>query len=89
MINSDRLRKIKSLQDIKLEKAKYRYELLLAENRLFEHMVAIQNQFTFPLFLSKVKHGFVFASKIVSSISSFTGWLFRKKGRSDQTEFQE
>ena len=89
MIDSDRLRKITSLQDIKLEKAKYRYESLLAENRLYEHMTGIQNQFTFPLILSKLKDGFAFTHRMFSSVNHLMGWLFRKKGRPGQTESQE
>jgi hypothetical protein len=87
MIDSDRLKKIKTFQDIKLEKAKLRYEALLAENRLFENLNEIQGQFTFPLFLTRFKDGFAFASKIYSNVNSILGKVFRKKAQPDQTGF--
>jgi hypothetical protein len=89
MADTQRFRKIKNFQDIKLEKAKLRYEALLAENRLYDDLVAIQNQFTFPVFLSKFKEGFSYASKIYSGIYNVMGWVFRKKSQPGQTESEE
>ncbi len=89
MIDTQRLRKIKSLQDIKLEKAKLRYEALLSETKLYEDMNAIQNQFTFPVFLARVKGGVSFVNKLFSGIQNTIGWVFRKKDQSDQTEAEE
>ncbi len=89
MIDTHRLRKIKSLQDIKLEKAKLRYEALLAETKLYEDMNAIQSQFTFPVFLARVKSGISIASRVFSGIQNTMGWIFKKKGQPDQTEPEE
>ena len=89
MIDTQRLRKIKSLQDIKLEKAKLRYEALLTETRLYEDLNAIQNQFTFPVFLARVKGGISFANRVFSGLQSTLGWVFSKKGHPDQTEAGE
>ncbi len=86
MIDSDRLRKIKNFQDIKLEKARLRYEALLAEGRLFEDLNAIQNQFTFPLFFEKFRLGFSYTQRILSGVQSALGWMFKKKNRPYQNE---
>lgn len=86
MIDLDRYRKIKTLQDIKLEKARLRYEMLLAENRLSESIETIYGLFTAPALLARASEVFSYAQKVYSAFQNAWGWLFRKKHRSAENE---
>ncbi len=86
MIDFKRLRNMKNLQDIKLERAKLRYEVLLAEARLIEDLGAIQSLFTLPAFFVQFKDGLSFAHRMFDGIQNVLGWFFRKKHQPGQSE---
>jgi hypothetical protein len=78
MIDTTRFKNIKTLQDIKLEKARLRYDLLLAENALSENIYAIQQAFSYVSLFSRIADGYAYAQRVVSKISRFYRRIFRK-----------
>ena len=80
--------KIKTLHDIKLEKAKLRYELLVAENRLMENFQAIEDMATFSSVFSRIAYGFEIAQKVYSRImdvsSRFSSWRRKRKKKKNK-----
>lgn len=85
-MNRRRLNKIKTLSDIKLEKAKLRYDLLVAENKLSETFETIEAMATFPSFFSRISDGFEIAqtvyiriSRIIERINSWRSKRKKKK----------
>jgi len=81
MINTKRFRKLKTLHDIELEKARLKYDMLLAENRLMEDIDAVSGLFTHSSFFSRASDAFSYASGVYSGIQNLLGWFFRKKDR--------
>lgn len=78
MIDTKRFREIKTLQDIRLEKAKLRYEMMLAENALSDNLNSLHNAFSFTAVVSRITEGYSFARNIFSRISGLYNWLFRR-----------
>lgn len=76
MIDTKRFRAIKTLQDIRLEKARLRYELLLAENALADNLNGLQNALSFARVLSRITEGYSYARNIFSRVSGLFNWLF-------------
>lgn len=79
-----RFKNIRTLQDIKLEKARLRYEMLVAENRLLDDLRVIQGVFTAPALISRATELFSYARRAYHGVQKAMGWLFRKK-RDPQT----
>ncbi len=86
MIDSKRFREMKTLQDIKLEKAKLRYEVLVAENRLIESLGALQGLFTASQLLSRANEMYAYMQKAYSGVQRAVGWVFRRKDRDPENE---
>jgi phage gp29-like protein len=78
-MNFSRFKKIKNLNDIKLEKAKLRYDMLVAENHLHETIDGVQKVFAVGAFASQISNGFYFAQNIFQRFSGFFSWFKRKK----------
>jgi len=76
MTEINRFKKMRSFQDIKLEKAKLRYEMLLAEKNLVKSLNYTSGLFTVGAIMSRFNRGLNTALKTYSFI---TGFLGRKK----------
>lgn len=74
-----RFKNIRTLQDIKLEKARLRYEMLLAENRLLDDLRVFQGIFTAPALLNRATELFSYTRRAYQGVQHAIGWLFRKK----------
>ncbi len=72
------LKDIKSIHDIKVQKARMRYEALLAENKMMESFRAIEQLFTFISNIRRASAGLRQVYHVFSKISSFFGRLFGK-----------
>lgn len=85
------LRNIKSLEDIRVEKARLKYESLLAESRMMESMRAAGQLFTVVSSLKRVSGGIRTAYSIISRFSRFISrWFGRKKEeKEDRTPREE
>jgi hypothetical protein len=86
MIDTERLKKIRTLQDIQLEKAKLRYEMLLAENRLAEDINVIMGVFSMQAFFESASKMFSMAWRVYSGMQNIFGWIFRRKRQSTENE---
>ncbi len=82
-MDTSRFSKIKTLHDIKLEKAKLRYELLVAENRLMENFQAIEDMATFSSVFSRIAYGFEIAQNVYARVMDisdrFSSWRRKRK----------
>lgn len=90
MMYLQKFSKIKSLQDIKLEKARLRYEMLVAENRLMENINAIERSFSISSFFSKFTYGFRTAVSVYEKIQKIAGkFSFGRKKKKDNPSDSE
>ncbi len=80
-MDQNRFRNIKTLQDIKLEKAKIRYEMLVAENRISENIAGFQELSSLSSFFSRFKYGFRIAQMVFEKFNTYSDKLmfWRKK----------
>jgi hypothetical protein len=82
-MNTRRFTRIKTLKDIKLEKARLRYEILIAENALLETMMALQRVVTISTVFSKLGSSFGFAKNVYSGVHNvISKIMFWRKGKS-------
>lgn len=86
MIDSKRFREIRTLQDIKLEKAKIRYEMLVAENRLIESMGTVQGLFTASQLLARANEVYAYMQRAYAGIQRVMGWMFRRREQDPENE---
>ncbi len=77
-------KKIRSFSDIEVVKSKVRYEMLMAENLLYENLMSIERIFTFATFASRFSSGFSKAQGIFSKISDLMGKLFHRKTKASK-----
>ncbi len=85
MIDDKRFKKLRSLKDIKLEKAKLRYEMLVAENNMIDNLDHARGFFSFGKVVSQINRGL---NTFVKTYSIITG-IFRirkKSGKQKQVE---
>jgi hypothetical protein len=82
MIDHKQFRHIRNFQDIKLEKARLRYEMLLAENRMMASLNAIQGFVTLTTFFSRFSQGFAISRNVFSRMGQAFSWVFGKKKKS-------
>ncbi len=75
MIDNNRFKNIRSLQDIKLEKAKLKYDMLVAEKKLTDNVSVFENIFNVSTYFSQISKELSGYIKVFSSITSF----FRKR----------
>ncbi len=88
-MNTQRYSKIKTLKDIKLEKARIRYEMLVAENGLMDNIASIQRLVTITSTFSRITQGFHLAHSIYEGIHNLTGKLMfwrKKKKKSKESK---
>ena len=71
MLDTKRFEKIRSFQDIKLEKAKLRYEMLMAEKNLVKSMHQTSTFFTIGAIMSRFNRGLNTALTTYSMIANF------------------
>lgn len=86
MIDNKRFREMKTLQDIKLEKAKIRYEMLVVENRLIDSLNSFQGLFTASQLLSRANETYAYIQRVYSGVQRFVGWVFRRKKQDPENE---
>jgi len=88
-----RFTKIKTLNDIKLEKARLRYDLLTLENKLTENLKSFESMASVSSFFSRIGYGFEIASTIYQRISDlisrFRSWRKKKKKKKKHTLDQD
>ncbi len=84
MIEAKRLKRIRSLQDIKLEKAKLRYQMLIAERDLLENMRYAGDFFTIGSIISRISLGLTVALKTYRLVSNI--FAPRKKSSNSQND---
>lgn len=75
------LKKIKTIQDLRTEKLRLRYETMRAEDALNDSLYAIERMFFIFTFMRKASNSFQHAYNIATSVSSFISRIFGKKQR--------
>ncbi|MDX9940610.1 MAG: hypothetical protein RBS53_00165 [Bacteroidales bacterium] len=78
-MDTTRFKKIKTLNDIKLEKERLRYEMLAAEHSLHDSLEGIQQTFTMNGLVSRVSTGFLFAQDVYNRFGNIISFFRRKK----------
>lgn len=80
-----RFGKLRTLNDIKLEKERLRYEMLIAENRLMENFHSVDKLITLPSVFSRIAYGFEVAQTVYyrfrDVIDKFSSWKKKKKNK--------
>lgn len=83
-MDTSRLKKIRSFNDIKLEKARLRYDMLLVENSLHENLEGVQRLVTMGAFASRITTGVHFAQNVYQRFAGFLSWFRRKKTKEQE-----
>jgi hypothetical protein len=78
-MNQSRFKNIRTFNEIKLEKARLRYEMLVAENRLHENLEGVQRIVTMGAFASRISTGVHFVQDVYQRFSGLISWFRRKK----------
>jgi hypothetical protein len=82
-----RFRNIRTLQDIRLEKAKIRYEMLIAENRLMDSINAVEKLVAIVSFFRRFAAGFAYAQHFIRNFHTYIEkFMFWKKDKNNETE---
>ncbi len=79
MILSERLKKIKTPHDIRMEKVRLRYESMRAEDAMNDSLGALGRMFTVFSFIKKTGHRLRFIYSMVSGITRLAGRFLYKK----------
>jgi hypothetical protein len=89
-MDTRRFNNIKTLNDIKLEKARLRYELLVIENRLNENIQSLKNLASVTSAFSRIGYGFQMAQnaygRIHTLVSKFRSWRKKKKKKKNESD---
>lgn len=88
-MDTSRFRKIRTLDDIKLEKARLKYEMMAAENDLHSSLEGIQRMFTMNGFITRVSTGVLFAQDLYHKFGNIISWFRRKKTTRARDEEEE
>ena len=88
-ILSDKLKKVKSPQDLRVLKVRLQYEAMRAEDDLNKSLHATEELFTIVSVVRKAGENFRNAFSIISSISSFFGRIFKKKQKKENPSHEE
>lgn len=89
-MSSQSFKNIRTLQDIKLEKAKIKYEMLIAQNRLMESFNAVEKLVTIVSFFRRFAAGFAYAQHFISNFHKYLDKLmFWKKDKREESEEKE
>lgn len=88
-----RLHNIKSYSDIKLEKARLRYEILVLENHLNDNLRYFKNIGNYTTIFTSMGSGFTVGRKIYQGatdlFSKFTFWKKKKKKSNGYHRFDD
>ncbi len=79
MIPTERLRDVRTMQDLRVEKARMRYEVLMAEKDLTDSLQAVEKVVTFFTLFRRAAGGVRYAYGVISRMSGFFSGLFRKR----------
>lgn len=88
-MDTSRLKNIKTLNDIKLEKARLRYEMMAAESHLHESLEGVQRMFTLNGIVTRISTGILFAQDIYQKVNNLFSWFRRKKAPEKETDAEE
>lgn len=89
-MSSQNFKNIRTLQDIKLEKAKIKYEMLIAENRLMESFNAVEKLVTIVSFFRRFAAGFAYAQHFIGNFHRYLDKLmFWKKDKREESGEKE
>ena len=88
-MNNYRFKNIRTLSDIKLEKARLRYEMLEAERNLHENLEGVQRMFTLNGLVTRVSTGILFAQDIYHKFNNIIGWFRSKMSSNKEKESGE
>lgn len=83
------LKDIKTVQDIKLQKARLRYEAILAENKMMESFHSIGQVFSIIYTFRKVTSGLSYVYQTYLKISDFVSRLFGGSKKEKKADNQE
>lgn len=78
-MDTSRFKNIKSFNDIKLEKARLRYDMLVVENGLHENLEGVQRLVTMGGFATRITTGVHFVQDVYQRFSGLISWFRRKK----------
>jgi hypothetical protein len=78
------LKKIKTMQDLRTEKLRLRYESLRAEDALNDSLHAFESVFSIFTVMRKASHSLQYAFNLASGVSSFFSRIFGKKHKKNQ-----
>lgn len=86
MIPFERLKDVRTMQDLRVEKARLRYEVLMAEKDLSDSLRAVGKVITFFTLFRRVAGGARFAYGVVSRLSGFLTGFFGKKSKKKKAD---
>ena len=86
---SDKLKKVKNPQDLRLLKVRLQYEAMRAEDDLNKSLHATEELFTIVSVVRKAGDNVRNAFSIITSISSFFGRIFKKKQKKEDPSYEE
>lgn len=86
---SDKLKKVKTPQDLRVLKVRLHYEAMRAEDDLNKSLHAIEDLFTIVTVARKAGDKIRYAFSIASSISSFFGRIFKRKQKKAPPSYEE
>ncbi len=81
MIPTERLRDVRTMQDLRVEKARLRYEALMAEKDLSDSLRAVEKVVKFFTLFRRAAGGARYAYGVASRLSGFFSGLFGKKSK--------
>ncbi len=86
---SDKLKKVKTPQDLRVLKVRLQYEAMRAEDDLNKSLQATEELFTIVSVVRKAGNNIRHAFSIINSISSFFGRIFKKKQKQEDPSHEE
>jgi len=84
-----RFKNIRTLNDIKLEKARLRYDMLLAENSLHENLESVQRIFTIGGLITRISNAAKFGQDVYHRIAGVFSWFRRNKAAEKEEDSSE
>ncbi len=88
-ILSDKLKKVKTPQDLRVLKVRLQYEAMRAEDDLNKSLHATEELFTIVSVVRKAGNNIRHAFSVISSISSFFSRIFKKKQQKEDLSREE
>jgi hypothetical protein len=78
-METSRFKKIRTSKDLKLEKARLRYELVIIENNLNQNFKAVEDMASYSALFSKISYGYEVGQRIYSKINQLFSWIGSKR----------